>query len=1113
MHLRRRRFRSNWPFTNAGSLMVAALLAAVSVATSASAQTPTIASVTLSPTTIAGGSGESATGTVTLGAPAPAGGVVVTLASSNIELAATMPSVRVPAGATSATFTVATNARYRQYSGLAFSAAISATLQGSTRSATLSTTAQPRPPDFTSGSQAQANTQWDGLMCGGVAPIGGYEGILYQCSPATGNGFGTCTFREECSNGCRRVPPNGRTFSDFCATSGPNSVSLSRNYIVSGDRVAASIVAEAPAGQAQDQEQAVPGIIDTGFNASHFPISSFGFPDGATSVPFEVATSYVPTIQFVDVIGHWFNASIPPFLITNGRAGHRWLVMVPPDPPPAVAIPTLGDFTMTGLNPVTGGERTFGSVDLSGLSRVGGPTLTLTSSHPAIVPSTTVETPANENLLGFQLFFDTAPPAADTDVTVTVSDGRYHFSDVLTVRTPAPPPVLAGVSVNPTSVVGGNSATGTVTLSAPQSGSTVVALSTPAPASVATMPTSVTVPAGATSRTFTITTSPVTSQFNMNIFADLPGSPGQQALLLITPGGATTIKALTINPVDLTGGASATGTVTLTGSAPAGGAVVTLSKALSNGAAGTVPVTIPASVTVPAGQTTASFTIGTSAVTAATNVRISGTYSGTTANADMTLFPLLGQLLFEGNVPGGTPAVGTVRLNGAAPAGGAVVALSSANPSLATVPANVTVPAGQTTATFTANTAPVTQTTAVAISASLAGTTLTGNLFLVVSRAVSSVTLTPSSLVGPGSVTGRVTLRSAAPSGNANVALASSNTVLATVPFSVVVPAGQTSATFTVNAAQVTTTSTVAISATFENVTQSATLTITPSGSSAASLSAVSLNPTSVVGGNTSTGTVTLTAAAPAGGAVVSLSDNSSAASTPASVTVAAGSTSATFTIATSTVTATATATVSAVYAGVTRTAALTVNASGSTTPSAPSLVAPANGATNVAQPVTLDWNNVTDATSYEVQVDNSSTIASPFVATQTVTASQAALSGLPAQQLWWRVRARNAAGVSGPFSSVRSFTPQAAPTGPTATLSVTATGRSGERITSSPVGINVPVGSTGSAVFNTGTSITLSVSNGRDAIWSGACSSGGNKTRTCTFTVNANASVTANVQ
>jgi len=56
-------------------------------------------------------------------------------------------------------------------------------------------------------------------------------------------------------------------------------------------------------------------------------------------------------------------------------------------------------------------------------------------------------------------------------------------------------------------------------------------------------------------------------------------------------------------------------------------------------------------------------------------------------------------------------------------------------------------------------------------------------------------------------------------------------------------------------------------------------------------------------------------------------------------------------------------------------------------------------------------------------------------------------------------------------------------------------------------------VGSTGSASFAIGTAITLRATNERDVIWSGACSSGGNKTKTCTFTLNGNASVTANVQ
>jgi hypothetical protein len=79
--------------------------------------------------------------------------------------------------------------------------------------------------------------------------------------------------------------------------------------------------------------------------------------------------------------------------------------------------------------------------------------------------------------------------------------------------------------------------------------------------------------------------------------------------------------------------------------------------------------------------------------------------------------------------------------------------------------------------------------------------------------------------------------------------------------------------------------------------------------------------------------------------------------------------------------------------------------------------------------------------------------------------------------------------------------------------LTVTAKGRSGTSIQSNPAGINVAVGTTGSAAFAGGASVTLSVSNGRDAIWSGACSSGSNKTKTCTFTITAAAAVTANVQ
>src|SRR5262249_58035505 len=71
---------------------------------------------------------------------------------------------------------------------------------------------------------------------------------------------------------------------------------------------------------------------------------------------------------------------------------------------------------------------------------------------------------------------------------------------------------------------------------------------------------------------------------------------------------------------------------------------------------------------------------------------------------------------------------------------------------------------------------------------------------------LSTLTLKPTSVVGPASSTGTVTLTSAAPTGGIVVALSSSNSAVASIPAlgSVTVAAGATSATFTVTTVAVT---------------------------------------------------------------------------------------------------------------------------------------------------------------------------------------------------------------------------------------------------------------------------------------------------------------------
>jgi FG-GAP-like repeat len=281
------------------------------------------------------------------------------------------------------------------------------------------------------------------------------------------------------------------------------------------------------------------------------------------------------------------------------------------------------------------------------------------------------------------------------------------------------------------------------------------------------------------------------------------------------------------------------------------------------------------------------------------------------------------------------------------------------------------------------------------------------------------------------------------------------------------------------------------------------------------SLAGLALNPASVVGGNTSEGTASLTSAAPSGGAVVTLSSsNTSAATVPASVTVPAGAFSATFTVSTASVTAPTSLTISGAFGGTARSATLTV-----TPPPAPpppgslSTVAvnPASVTGGASSRGTVTLTSPAPAGGFAVSLSSSNTAAATVPAgvsvAQGATSATFAIATSAVTASTLVTITASAGGVTRTATLTVNPQPQAA------TLTVTATGRSGERVTSSPAGINVAVGSSGTASFATGTAITLSATNSRDVIWSGACSSGGNKTKTCTFTLNANAAVTANVQ
>ena len=97
-------------------------------------------------------------------------------------------------------------------------------------------------------------------------------------------------------------------------------------------------------------------------------------------------------------------------------------------------------------------------------------------------------------------------------------------------------------------------------------------------------------------------------------------------------------------------------------------------------------------------------------------------------------------------------------------------------------------------------------------------------------------------------------------------------------------------------------------------------------------------------------------------------------------------------------------------------------------TPAAPTLLSPAQDATP-AQPVAFDWTDVAAATSYRIQIDDSSSFSAPLVVDRVVTASQFTASTLnPGQRHWWRVRGINSAAPRVPGPRFGASLPEPSP-------------------------------------------------------------------------------------
>ncbi len=313
---------------------------------------------------------------------------------------------------------------------------------------------------------------------------------------------------------------------------------------------------------------------------------------------------------------------------------------------------------------------------------------------------------------GGATYTPTAGYQGSDSFTFTVSNG-VNSSAPATVSLIVPVTISA-FTLSPTAVYGGSSTTGTVTLTAPApTGGLTVLINSSNTSLVGN--TSISVPAGQSQATFTLSTPVVTTTQTVTITTALNGST-PAATLTVLPIG---VKSVSLSPSQVVGSLKSTGTITLQAPAPAGGLLVTIVSSNPLVANATVK-----SLMIPQGAVTGNFPIATAAVASQTLVTFTATANAVAASAPLTVLPIGVQLVtvVPGTIKGGAKANGMVTLQAQAAPGNIVVTLTSSNPSILTVPATVTVTRGMLNASFLVSTSAVSINTIVTITATVNNT-------------------------------------------------------------------------------------------------------------------------------------------------------------------------------------------------------------------------------------------------------------------------------------------------------------------------------------------------------------------------------------------------------
>jgi len=987
---------------------------------------PALVSVDLSPTTVTGGS--TSQGTVTLSGPAPSGGVVVSL-SDNSSAASEPSSVTVPAGSTSATFTITTtsvtsvtpvtiSAVYGEVTKsatltLAVSAsglAIDATASAHSGGLTGSTIAAPA---FTTKTENDLLLAFISASYIGAAPNINVTGV-------SGGGLTWTLVRR--TNNQQGASEIWQAFATAPLTNATATASLSKSGAAASITVVAfaGVNVTTPVGAVGGDSAAsgapTASLTTQGANSWVFGVGN----DWDGAVARTVGGSQTMVYQYLSPTGDTFwvqrqNATVQPAgtvvtISDTAPTNHQWNLSI-------IEVRALAN---NNFSPVAVNDLY--STNANTALNQAAPGVLNNDTDPQGVSLTAqlVSGPSHGTLtLNTNGSFAYAPAASyvgSDSFTYSANNGT-NSSNVAMV-TIAVLPSLISVDVSPTIVTGGSTSQGTVTLSGPApSGGVVVSLSDNS--SAAGEPSSVTVPAGSTSATFTIATNSVTSVTPVTISAVYGGVTKSATLTLTVSVLGLSIDAMT--SVD-SGGLTGSTIVAPAFTTKAGNdLLLAFISASYIGAAPNINVTgvsgggltwtLVRRTNTQQGASEIWKAFATAPLTNAT-VTASLSKSGAAASITVVAFAGVNVTTPVGAVGGGSAATGapTASLTtqgadswvfGVGNDWDGVVARTVGG-SQAVVYQYLS-PTGDTFWVQRQNATVQPAGTVVTIN-DTAPTNHQWNLSIVEVRALAN-NLSPVAVNDLYSTNANTTLNQAAPGVLNNDADPEGATLTAQLV------TGPSHGTLTLNAngsfsytptTNYTGSDNFSYSAndgtSISNVSV-ATIAVLPS------LVSIGFSPASVTGGTTSQGTVTLSATAPSGGLAVALSSDSASATVPASVTIASGSSSATFTVTTTAVTGSTAATISAVYDGVTKTAVLTLDppaASLSTIAISPASVtggATTQGTLTLSAPapsgglaVALSSDSLSATVPASVTIASGSSSATFTVATTAVTGSTAAI-------------------------------------------------------------------------------------------------------------------------